>query len=116
MKSRGFSNSFCLLSRRVFSSIPLEVMLLVVSLVFVAMFMGASSNYTVSVAAQYWRREDFPGVFACVNPVANVFNAVAPTIIAALIASALGVAGVFMFLLVAGIVALILMFVKPLLP
>ncbi len=84
--------------------------LLVVSLVFVAMFMGASSNYTVSVAAQYWRREDFPGVFACVNPVANVFNAVAPTIIAALIASALGVAGVFMFLLVAGIVALILMF------
>ena len=55
--------------------------LVVIALIFVAMFMGASSNYTVSVAAQYWRREDFSGVFACVNPVSNIFNAVAPTIV-----------------------------------
>lgn len=85
------------------------VPLLVISLVFVAIFMGASSNYTVSVAAQYWRREDFPGVFACVNPVANIFNAIAPTIIAALIASKLEVTGVFLFLLIAGIVSVLLM-------
>lgn len=81
----------------------------VISLIFVAMFMGASSNYTVSVAAQYWRREDFSGVFSCVNPVANIFNAIAPTIVAALIFSALGVTAVFIFLGVAGIVGLILM-------
>ena len=56
--------------------------LVVIALIFVAMFMGASSNFTVSVAAQYWRREDFSGVFACVNPVSNIFNAVAPTIVA----------------------------------
>lgn len=83
--------------------------LVVVSMVFVAMFMGASSNYTVSAAAQYWRREDFPGVFACVNPIANIFNAVAPTIIAMLIASSLHVAGVFLFLLIGGIIGLVLM-------
>lgn len=73
------------------------------------MFMGASSNFTVSVAAQYWRREDFSGVFACVNPVSNIFNAVAPTIVAILIASVMGVRAVFIFLLVAGIIGLILM-------
>lgn len=85
--------------------------LLVISMIFVAMFMGASSNYTVSAAAQYWRREDFPSVFACVNPIANIFNAVAPTIIAMLIASSLKVTGVFLFLLIAGIVAVVLMLV-----
>ena len=73
------------------------------------MFMGASSNFTVSVAAQYWRREDFSGVFACVNPISNIFNAVAPTIVAILIASVMGVRAVFIFLLVAGIIGLILM-------
>lgn len=81
----------------------------VISLIFVAMFMGASSNYTVSVAAQYWRREDFSGVFSCVNPIANIFNAIAPTIVAALIFSSLGVTAVFIFLGVAGVIGLILM-------
>ena len=49
------------------------------------------------------------GVFACVNPVSNIFNAVAPTIVAILIASVMGVRAVFIFLLVAGIIGLILM-------
>lgn len=83
--------------------------LLVISLVLVAAFMGASSNYTVSVAAQYWRREDFPGVFSCVNPISNILNALAPTIVAALIASRLYVSGVFLFVLVAGVVGIALM-------
>ena len=83
--------------------------LVVIAMIFVAMFMGASSNYTVSVAAQYWRREDFSGVFACVNPISNIFNAIAPMIVAILIASAMGVRAVFIFLLVAGIIGLILM-------
>ena len=83
--------------------------LVVIAMIFVAMFMGASSNYTVSVAAQYWRREDFSGVFACVNPISNIFNAIAPMIVAILIASAMGVRAVFIFLLVAGIIGLVLM-------
>ena len=82
--------------------------LVVLALILVAMFMGASSNYTVSVAAQYWRREDFSSVFSCVNPVANIFNAIAPTIVAILIAMQ-GVKAVFLFLTVAGIIGFILM-------
>ena len=84
----------------------------VISLIFVAMFMGASSNYTVSVAAQYWRREDFSGIFACVNPIANIFNALAPTVVATIMYSGGGapnVNGVFIFLGIAGIIGMILM-------
>ncbi len=83
--------------------------LVVIALIFVAMFMGASSNYTVSVAAQYWRREDFSGVFSCVNPISNIFNAIAPTIVAILIASVMGVRAVFIFLLIAGVIGMVLM-------
>lgn len=83
--------------------------LVVISLICVAIFMGASSNYTVSVAAQYWRREDFSGVFACVNPIANIFNAIAPTIVAMLIASAMGVTAVFIFLGISGVIGIVLM-------
>ncbi len=83
--------------------------LVVISLVLLAMFMGASSNYTVSVAVQYWRREDFSSIFACVNPIANIFNAFAPTVVAMLIASAMGVQAVFIFVGVAGVIGFILM-------
>ena len=55
---------------------------LVASLVCLAVFMGAGSNFTVSAAAQYWRREDFPSVFAVVNPLANVLQAIGPMVIA----------------------------------
>ncbi len=81
---------------------------LFVGLIFLAMFMGASSNYTVSAAVQYWRIEDFPSVFSVVNPVANLINAFGPTIVAALIATALGTAGVFVAIGVAGIIGGIL--------
>ena len=83
--------------------------LVVVSMILVAMFMGASSNYTVSVAAQYWRREDFSGVFSCVNPIANIFNAVAPTVVAMLLFSSMGVKAVFIFLTIAGVIGIVLM-------
>ncbi len=61
-----------------------EVVFLLIGMFCVAIFMGASSNFTVSAAAQYWRREDFPSVFACVNPVANAIQAFGPMIIAML--------------------------------
>jgi len=47
-------------------------------------FMGASSNYTVSGSVQYWRIEDFPTVFGKVNPLANLMNNMAPLVIAGL--------------------------------
>jgi MFS family permease len=50
-----------------------------------AVFMGASSNFTVSAAAQYWRREDFPNVFAVVNPIANILQAIGPMMVAFLL-------------------------------
>ncbi|MCR5665196.1 MAG: MFS transporter [Eubacterium sp.] len=56
--------------------------LLVAALICLALFMGASSNFTVSLAAQYWRREDFGTVFAAVNPIANLFSALGPMLIA----------------------------------
>ncbi len=54
----------------------------VVAIVLLAIFMGAASNFTVSAAAQYWRREDFPSVFAVVNPFANVIQSLGPIMVA----------------------------------
>ncbi|MCD8149672.1 MAG: MFS transporter [Clostridiales bacterium] len=88
--------------------------LVVLSLVLLAMFMGASSNYTVSAAVQYWRREDFACVFACVNPIANIFNALAPTLTAALLysgAQGVNVSAVFIMITVAGVIGVVLMLV-----
>ena len=82
---------------------------LVVAMLLLAVFMGASSNFTVSVAAQYWRREDFPSVFSCLNPVANIFNAFAPTVVAMLIYSFFGYRLCFIVIAIAGVVGVILM-------
>lgn len=81
----------------------------VAALILLAIFMGASSNFTVSAAAQYWRREDFTSVFAVLNPVANLLSAVGPTIIAMTMFSAAGVTGVFKVIAVAGVLGVVLM-------
>ncbi len=87
---------------------------LLISLLLLAMFMGASSNFTVSAAVQYWRIEDFPNVFSVVNAVANILNAIGPVVIASLIATTLGKVAVFGVCGGAGIVGLILLFLfKP---
>ena len=80
----------------------------VVSLVLLAIFMGASSNFTVSAAAQYWRREDFTSVFSVLNPVANLLSALGPTVIAIMMFSR-GTSGVFGVIMVAGIIGTILL-------
>ena len=79
-------------------------------------FMGASSNYTVSGSVQYWRIEDFPTVFGKVNPLANLMNNMSPAIIAALMfmnaAKTQGMPDTgpcFIFLAVAGVVSLIML-------
>ena len=56
--------------------------LFIIGFAFLQVFMGASSNFTVSTAAQYWRREDFPSAFSFINPLANLICAFGPMIIA----------------------------------
>ena len=87
-------------------------MILWVSMIFVAMFMGASSNFGVSLAAQYWRREDFGRVFALSSPIGSAISSASPVIIANLLFGATGYkghGGAFTFVLIFGIVCLVLM-------
>ena len=91
------------------ASSPEKPGLLVAALICLALFMGASSNYTVSLAAQYWRREDFPTVFAAVNPIANLINALGPMLVAIIMISS-GYNNVFTMSLVCGIISIIMLF------
>lgn len=81
---------------------------LFIAFILLGLFMGASSNYTVSAAVQYWRIEDFPSVFSVVNPVANLINAFGPTVVAALIGTALGTRAVFIAAAIGAIISIIL--------
>ena len=56
------------------------------AIIMLAIFMGAASNFTVSGAAQYWRREDFSTVFGYINPIANVIQCLGPMMFAMTIA------------------------------
>ena len=80
---------------------------MVVSLILLALFMGASSNFIVSAAAQYWRREDFSTVFSSMNPIGNILQAAGP-MITAIIFGMLGYTAVFTFILISGIISLVL--------
>lgn len=83
------------------------------ALVCLGLFMGASSNYTVSLAAQYWRREDFGSVFATVNPICNIIAQMGPVVIAMLgavgIAAGVGSKYIFVVTLVMAVISLVLM-------
>ncbi len=72
-------------------------------------FEGAASNFTVSAAAQYWRREDFPNVYSCLNPVANVLQAVGPMMVAATVFSPVGYQLTFGVFAGIAVISLILM-------
>ena len=83
-----------------------------IAMIFVAMFMGASSNFGVSLCAQYWRREDFGRVFALMSPIGSAISSASPVVIAGLLFGATGYkghGGAFAFVLIFGIVALVLM-------
>ena len=85
---------------------------LVIALLFVALFMGASSNFGVSCAAQYWRREDFARIFTLSSPIGSAISSAAPMVIAGLLFGATGYkghGGVFVFVGVCGVIATILM-------
>ncbi|MBR5113747.1 MAG: MFS transporter [Oscillospiraceae bacterium] len=83
---------------------------LLIALACLAVFMGASSNFTVSGAVQYWRYEDFPSVFARVNPVASLLSAFGPMIVATMLfgKGIPDVTGPFIFVAIAGVVSVIL--------
>ena len=89
-------------------SSPEKPVLLVGAMICLALFMGASSNFTVSLAAQYWRREDFGTVFAAVNPIANLICAMGPVLIAMLMIN-FGYNMIFNVIAVAGVVCIILL-------
>jgi MFS family permease len=85
---------------------------LMIAMIFVAMFMGASSNFGVSHAAQYWRREDFSRIFTLSSPIGSAISSASPALIAALLFGATGYkghSGAFTFVLIAGVVALVVM-------
>ncbi|MBR1659962.1 MAG: hypothetical protein IJ705_06560, partial [Oscillospiraceae bacterium] len=65
-------------------------------------------NYTVSAAAQYWRREDFSSVFAVVNPVANVLASSGPAVVAMLFHSSMGYRAIFIVTAVVAVLSIIL--------
>ncbi|MBR3642223.1 MAG: MFS transporter, partial [Parasporobacterium sp.] len=86
-----------------------------VGFTFLQFFLGASSNFTVSAAAQYWRREDFPSAFSLINPVANIICAIGPFLVSGL-SSAMGgdFTWVWIAISILGVVSLIFILVfKP---
>jgi OFA family oxalate/formate antiporter-like MFS transporter len=80
---------------------------LLISIFCLAVFMGASSNFTVSAAAQYWRREDFSSVFARINPIANILQAIGPMLVAILLTTK-GLSTAFGTTAVVGVISLVL--------
>lgn len=86
---------------------------MVAALLCLGIFMGASSNFTVSGVVQYWRIEDFPSVFARVNPLANLIQAFSPAVVAAIL-FALGYQFDFVLVGILGIASLIMLLIfKP---
>lgn len=82
---------------------------LLFSMICLALFMGAASNFGVSVAAQYWRREDFSRIFAASSPIGSVISSSGPMFIAMLLYSRWGYQSIFAVTVVAGVVSLILL-------
>ena len=85
---------------------------LMIAMIFVAMFMGASSNFGVSCAAQYWRREDFSRIFTLSSPIGSMISSASPALVAALLFGATGYkghSGAFLFVAISGVVALVVM-------
>ncbi len=85
---------------------------LLLAMIFVALFMGAASNFGVSFTAQYWRREDFSRVFTLASPISSMISSASPVIIASLLFGATGYkghSGVFLLVGICGVVALVAM-------
>lgn len=93
----------------ILGTIPTAITLLL-SMICLALFMGASSNFGVSMAAQYWRREDFSRVFATASPIGNIICNSGPMVIAMLMYSKFGYQAIFVATAIVGVISLILLF------
>lgn len=93
----------------VLGMIPNAISLLL-SMICLALFMGASSNFGVSMAAQYWRREDFSRIFTTASPIGNIICSSGPMVIAMLMYSSFGYRSIFVVTAIAGVISLILLF------
>ena len=97
----------CLIAGGILGFIPSAITLFV-SFLFLGTFMGAASNYPISLAVQYWRHEDFPSVYSCIYPIANLISNFGPMIVARLLYSTMGYQAIFLTAGIAGIVSLVL--------
>ena len=82
------------------------------AMIFVALFMGAASNFGVSCAAQYWRREDFGRIFMISSPIGSLISSASPAVVAGLMFGAMGYkgpTGVFVLTAICGVVSLVCM-------
>ena len=87
---------------------------LLIAMIFVALFMGAASNFGVSCAAQYWRREDFGRIFMISAPIGSLIASASPAVIAGLLFGMTGYKGsasVFILVGVCGVIALACMLI-----
>ena len=116
---RAMAISGCLMIiAGVLGNITGSAVALVLAMFFVALFMGASSNFNVSFSAQYWRREDFSSVFAMIAPLASLLGSIAPMVTAFVVFNKnneyIGHARIFTIVGIAGVLCLILMLIfKP---
>lgn len=70
------------------------------------LFMGASSNFTLSSVVRYWRQEDFPAVYSGAPPLGTVIGATFPFIIAT-IAQKFTYNGAFLFVAIMAVISIL---------
>ena len=89
-----------------------NIVLVLIGIACMAFFMGAGSNFNVSVCAEYWGRSHFGNVFALLSPIVNLIAGFGPMVLALIfqdtgsyfiafgVVVVMGIAGVIMLLLV----------------
>lgn len=70
------------------------------------LFMGASSNFTLSSVVRYWRQEDFPAVYSGAPPLGTIIGATFPFTIAT-IAQKFTYNGAFLFVTFMAVISIV---------
>ena len=70
------------------------------------LFMGASSNFTLSSVVRYWRQEDFPAVYSGAPPLGTIIGATFPFTIAT-IAQKFTYNGAFLFVAIMAVISIL---------
>jgi len=80
----------------------------VIAAMLLGLFMGASSNFGLSAIVRYWRREDFPAVYAGQPPLGFIISSIAPFVVAS-IATAKSYSAAFLFVAIMAVVCIVLL-------